>query len=154
MWELLSKSVSKSIEGVFLSSFKICIYHVVFTWLLFDLFGVKFAFTYSFISGILTFLPVFSPGLLGLPAAINIYINTGNLVMSMLLACSYFLVVTKIESTLYNEEKLRLSSFWTGFAAVFGFTAFGVKGFFLGPLIFSLTTIVFDLVGENTDEAN
>ena len=46
-----------------------------------------------------------------------------------------------------------MNSFWTGFAAVFGVTAFGLEGFFTGPLICSLTTIIFKFLGEGAEDA-
>ena len=122
----INKGITGAVEGVFLCSFKIFVYHMVFTWLIFDLFGVSFTFTYAFLCGLLTFIPLFAPALLCVPAAINVYLNTGNPWSALLLALLYFNVINKIETDLYSEEQLGLSSFWTGFAAVFGVTAFGL----------------------------
>ena len=74
MKKRVTTTITKSIEGVFLCSFKIFIYHCIFTWLIFDLFSVSFAFTYAFVCGLLTFIPLFAPALLVVPAAISIYL--------------------------------------------------------------------------------
>lgn len=150
----MNSGITSAVEGVFLSSFKIFIYHSVFTWLIFDLFGVRFTFTYAFVCGLLTFIPLFAPALLCIPAALDIYFSTGGVWGPVLLCIIYFSVINKIETDLYSEEKLGLSSFWTGFAAVFGVTAFGLQGFFLGPLIFSLTTILFSFIGATSQDIN
>lgn len=122
----VNQGITQAVEGVFLSSFKIFIYHSVFTWLIFDIFGVRFTFTYAFVCGLLTFIPLFAPALLCIPAAIDIYVSSGGVWGPILLCIIYFSVINKIETDLYSEEKLGLSSFWTGFAAVFGVTAFGL----------------------------
>jgi predicted PurR-regulated permease PerM len=59
--ESIHKSFHNSIQGVFISTFDIFIYHTLLTWLIFDFCNIKFVFLFSIMSGIVTLVPIITP---------------------------------------------------------------------------------------------
>ena len=68
--DTLVNSLHKSIEGVFFSSFKIGINHVILTWLFFNIYGIEFDFIISFLAGFLSIIPLLSPYMIMIPVSI------------------------------------------------------------------------------------
>ena len=89
----ITDSINNSINGVFKSSIKICIYHFLLTWLFIDIGGMKFSFVSSLISSFMALIPIFSPWILMIPYTFYIYyIKQVNLIMSLGYILLYFMI--------------------------------------------------------------
>jgi len=75
--ERILATLLKSIRGVFLSPIKISITLSTVSWVILCFFGVRYLYVYSFLVTVITFLPVFSPSILGIPAALYLYFGGG-----------------------------------------------------------------------------
>ena len=69
----IAKEFKKSLEGIFISTFEIFIYHIVLTWLFYDINNVPFSFMFSLISGVVSVLPIFSPYLMLVPGILYVF---------------------------------------------------------------------------------
>lgn len=79
--------MEKNIKGVFISPIKISLYHIVFSWMMFEVFQLKPAYIISFVAGIMSLLPLYSVGIIQIFVAFYIYFNEG-----VILALLYFTI--------------------------------------------------------------
>ena len=72
-------SLFKNIRGVFVSPLKISLTLSLVSWVILDFFGVKYLYVYSFMAAIIPFIPLCSVSILGVPAAVYLYLSGSNL---------------------------------------------------------------------------
>lgn len=73
----IHEALAKSVQSVFIVNGKLCLYHALYTWILYRVFDAHFAYTTSLLSAISAILPLVPPILVPLPAAIEIWIRFG-----------------------------------------------------------------------------
>ena len=144
---LILSSLLRSIRGVFLSPLKISITLSIVSWVILDAFGVKYLYIYSFLCVLITFLPVVSPGYLGIPAAFYLYFGQEmNGVICIIWFVVYHSITSSILKSIYADEMTKINPFLLFLSLVNGLYVFDIKGFLYGPILICLIHSTKDLL--------
>ncbi len=144
----LEESLINAIYGFFISSFKIFVYHLVFTWLIFDLFNVKFQYLYSLIAGIITIFPFISPWMLALPPAVELYFFQGKGLKALGLLVIYFVIISYVDG-LIMKKYAHTHPYVLGMSIALGLYAFGLIGVVYGPVLVCTSIIVYEFLSKH-----
>lgn len=143
----IHKSFHNSIQGVFISTFDIFIFHTLLTWLIFDFCKIKFVFLFSIMSGVFTLVPVITPYLILIPGNIlNLLDNEFNIIKIVLFNVSYYLLINFTDSDIYKRNVKKSDPYITGLSFVMGMYTFGLKGMIYGPVLLCVSITVIDIV--------
>jgi predicted PurR-regulated permease PerM len=141
------RSLAKSVRGVFLSPIKISVTLSTVAWVILDVFGVKYQYIYWFLTTLITFLPVFSPSILGIPAALYLYFGAGfDGIYSIAFLGVYYLTTSKIFTDIYSNELASINPILLFLSLVNGLYVFDIKGFLYGPMIIWLIHATMDFM--------
>ncbi|CAI2358955.1 unnamed protein product [Moneuplotes crassus] len=141
------KSLVKSIRGVFLSPIKISVTLSTVSWVILDIFEVRYRYIYSFFVTTLTFIPIFSPSILGIPAALYLYFaQEADWRIAGLCFVSYYFITSKIFTDIYSNELSTVNPFLLFLSLVNGLYVFDITGFVYGPMLICLSHATIDLM--------
>lgn len=85
---------------------------------------------------LITFLPVFSPSILGIPAALYLYFGEDyDWVYSLTCFLIYYFTTSRIFTDIYSNELASINPFLLFLSLVNGLYVFDVKGFLYGPIL-------------------
>ena len=118
---------------------------------LLDIFAVKYCYMYIFMIVLLTFIPLMSPGFVGVIAAFitwKLYPQEENYHLVVLGSLCYFLS-GRIQYDVYNREVRIVHSYILSLALAMGLYAFGIAGFLYGPILVCLLQGVIDLFKQD-----
>ena len=147
MQNLLNEKLYKSIKGVFECSIKISFYHILFTWLMLNSFGINFEFITSLLAGIMSLIPLFSPWLLSIPVALYL-IFFDHYVKALLFPVIYIWISNTVFTDIY-QKNIDVHPYITGLSVFLGIYAFGIKGIIYGPLLVCLVLIIYAFMKES-----
>jgi predicted PurR-regulated permease PerM len=143
----IDKSFKKSIQGIFLSTVEIVIYHTLLTWLIFDIHNIRFVFLFSLISGILSLIPIISPWIILIPANfIYFFDNDLSIIHLGIFNISYYLLISNVDSDIYKKNVKGSDPYITGLSFVMGMYTFGFKGMIYGPVLLCFSITVMDII--------
>lgn len=143
----IHRSFHNSIQGVFVSTLEIFLYHTLLTWLIFDFCNIRFVFIFSIISGIITLLPVITPWMILIPGNfLNFIDNEFNLIKIILFNLSYYLLINFVDADIYKKNVKKSDPYFTGLSFVMGMYTFGLKGFIYGPVLLCVSITVIDII--------
>jgi predicted PurR-regulated permease PerM len=143
----IHRSFHNSIQGVFVSSVEIFLYHTLLTWLIFDFCNIRFVFIFSIMSGIITLLPVITPWMILIPGNfLNFIDNEFSLIKITLFNLSYYLLINFVDSDIYKKNVKKSDPYFTGLSFVMGMYTFGLKGFIYGPVLLCVSITVIDII--------
>lgn len=143
----IHKSFHNSLQGVFVSTFDIFLYHTLLTWLIFDFCDIKFVFLFSTIAGIITLIPIITPWIVLIPANIFNFIDDDiSLVKISLFNISYYLLINFADNDIYKRNVKKSDPYVTGLSFVMGMYTFGFKGIIYGPVLLCVSITVMDII--------
>lgn len=70
-------AIAKAAQGVFVCTIKLAVFHAMFTWLTFSMFGIPFVYTAALVSGAVASLPLIPVWVIALPAAVQLGVQVG-----------------------------------------------------------------------------
>lgn len=145
--ETIDRSFHRSIQGVFISTLEIMIYHTLITWLIFDSCNVQYVYLLSLFAGLITLLPIISPLIVLIPGnLIDIVHNDPSIVKLVILNISYYLLITITDIHIYKKNVRMSNPYVTGLSFVTGVYTFGLKGLIYGPALLCVSTTVIDIM--------
>jgi len=147
----LANSIYSNVRGIFLCAFKISAFHLLFSWIMLELFGVPYSYFLSFLAGLLALLPVMPAYLLSFPFAFCLYLSGGGLIKSVLFVQIYISFSGKVISSSYAEE-IKVHPYITSVSVVLGIYEFGFFGVFYGPLVICLGKSLYDFLAAEGEE--
>ncbi|CAM9178270.1 unnamed protein product [Chrysoparadoxa australica] len=140
------KVLRQSIEGVFFCIPTIACFHGVITLSSFTLIGVEFPFFATFLSVLLSVLPIMDPSYVFMPWAIALG-SSGDYPRALLLVLCNVCLSSSVARQVVNTSVLGPSSAFMTYLTVLsifmGFTVFGVQGVFAGPLVLVLGNLIY-----------
>ena len=143
----IHRSFHNSIQGVFVSTLEIFLYHTLLTWLIFDFCKIRFNFIFSILSGIITLFPVITPWMILIPANLmNFYDNDFSLIKLVSFNLSHYLLINFVDSDIYKKNVKKADPYFTGLSFVMGMYTFGLKGFIYGPVLLCASITVIDII--------
>eukprot|EP01084_Bolivina_argentea_P119282 211515_1 len=129
-------SLFKSIQDIFVVTFKIFVLHALVTWCTFSMFDVDFSFATAFTSGVFSIIPYFPPWIVCIHGVI--YLIYQHQVIYALIMLSMHFALLWIDPILM--ERIENSHpYLTGTSIVLGLTQFGLNGAIIGPLLICIT---------------
>lgn len=145
--EEIDKSFHKSIQGVFISTLEIFIYHTLLTWIIFDLCSIKFVYLLSLISGVITLVPIIAPWVILIPGnLLNFFDNEFSLIKIIVFNVTYYFLIVTVDSDIYKKNVKRSHPYITGLSFVMGMYTFGFKGMIYGPVLLCVSITVIDII--------
>jgi predicted PurR-regulated permease PerM len=145
--EEIHKSFHNSIQGVFISTLDIFIFHSLLTWLIFDFCNIRFVFILSISSGIISLVPIINPCLILIPGNfLNFIDNEFSLIKIIMLNLSYYILINFSVSDIYKKNVKKSDPYITGLSFVMGMYTFGFKGLIYGPVLLCVSITVIDLI--------
>ena len=130
-----------------MSPLKISITLSSVSWVILDAFGVKYLYIYSFLWALITFLPVVSPGLLGVPAGLYLYLGLEkDYKICFAWSAIYYFITSMILKKIYADEVTKINPFLLFLSLVNGLYVFDIKGFLYGPILIWLIHSTKDLL--------
>jgi predicted PurR-regulated permease PerM len=140
-------SFHNSIQGIFVSTLDIFLYHTIVTWLIFDFCNVKFVFIFSVFSGIITLFPIITPWIILLPVNVINFIDTEFTFFKIcLFNLSYHLIINFVDNDIYKKNVRKSDPYITGLSFVMGMYTFGFKGIIYGPVLLCVSITVSDII--------
>ena len=144
--EVIDQKLEKSIRGIILCSIKLFVWHVLFTWMFFDFFGIKLKFVGSLTAGLLSIFPIVSPWVLSIPATFYLLLAEG-LSISMLVFGILYIFLCNAAYTNITEKTIEIMHpYYIALSIAMGIYAFGISGIFYGPLIICVSKIIYEAV--------
>lgn len=140
------KSLFKSIKGVFLSPLKVSLTLSTVTWVILDFFGVKYLYLYCFMAALITFLPLCSVSILGIPAAMYLHFSGHDEIWVICCLCVYYFITSSIFTDIYSHELSSINPVLLFLSLVNGLYVFNIKGFLYGPMLICFIHAVLDLL--------
>ncbi|KAH3761561.1 Transmembrane protein [Pelomyxa schiedti] len=144
----LVDSMEEVMSAVFISTSKLFVFHSIFSWLLFGAMGVHLHYILALLSGLFAVLPLFDPLYICFIGALQLFLQ-GKRIMAVLLVVIHYYVSGGVDGLIVDEIP-GTHSMLVGISMVMGFEAFGSRGVFVGPLIFSLPVIAYNYLQRQT----
>lgn len=146
----LNETLYKLIRGVFICSVKISYFHILFTWMMFNIFQINFEFISALLAGVMSLIPLFSPWIISIPVCLYFFL-IGNYHSAFLFPTIYTFTSNKIFMDIY-QNNIDVHPYITGLSIVMGIYAFNIKGIIYGPLLVCLVLIVYEFKSSSFNE--
>eukprot|EP00854_Cymbomonas_tetramitiformis_P013494 gene13494-15953_t len=143
-------ALSNAVRGVIESAIKLAVFHVMLTWLVFNVFGVTSllytSMLFSAATAILPFPPVY---VVTLPAALHLA-TQGHMWMGLLMVGVYYFVSSYAFYAIYEEIPGSMHPYITGLSVFGGMSLFkpAIQGAIMGPLLLAGLSVGFNLQRE------
>ena len=145
--EIINKSFHKSIQGVFIITIEIFIFHSLLTWLLFDIFNINLVYIFSLFAGIISLIPIISPWTILIPAnALYMFNNGPSFLKMVILDASYYFIISIVDNDIYMKNVKISHPYVTGLSFVMGVYTFGFKGIVYGPVLLCVSITFTDII--------
>jgi len=142
----ISSALANSVQGVFLVTFKICVFHSLFTWLTFSMAGVNFVYLSTFMSGLFSIIPFLGSWVVSLYAALELY-TTGHWVSAIFMVTLHYAVSWWVDPAIYSEIP-NSHPYLVGLSIISGLYVFDIEGVLIGPLLVTIPAIIYNLYLE------
>jgi len=140
----LLDSMETSIKAIFESTVKMYAFHVLFTWLTFNLFGLDFVYISSFFSGAIAVLPFASPWVIAVPYSIQL-LARGNIFTGILFLFVHLAVWWQVDDAIYRDIP-NSHPLIAGLSIILGIYAFNIYGILLGPILACVPVILYQFI--------
>ena len=172
--EMEGRAVSemyKSIDGVFLSTFKMAFFHGLYMWLTLTLYhadigGIEIVAIPSIASAVLAVVPIFPSFVLAVPTCIGLYLSDSGrdeglgygpgYLDSVSFFFLHFYVYWEVSPAIYENMTEDLPYLFVSLSVVGGMVAMGIEGAILGPLAlagFTSSIRIVAMLSHVTDTA-
>ena len=172
--EMEDRAVSemyKSIDGVFLSTFKMAFFHGLYMWLTLTLYhadigGIEIVAIPSIASAVLAVVPIFPSFVLAIPTCIGLYLSDSGrdeglgygpgYLDSVSFFILHFYVYWEVSPAIYENMTEDLPYLFVSLSVVGGMVAMGIEGAILGPLAlagFTSSIRIVAMLSHVTDTA-
>jgi predicted PurR-regulated permease PerM len=147
-------TLTKSINGIFVGSFLVCISHGLITYFFFYLLDLNYIYVATFITAFTALFPFVSSSLIFVPVLFVLRLKENPLWWYYVVAyaVSQFFLLWILEPFIYRRIPAS-HPYLTGIAIVLGWSAFGFEGVFLGPMLIVFTITAYDLFQSNKNIA-
>jgi predicted PurR-regulated permease PerM len=136
-----------TLQGILITTIELFVYHTIFTWIILDIFNLRFVFVLSLLSGVITLFPIISPLVILVPANLLLVVNGSNFMSNIvLLNASYCVLMTLIDNEIYKKNVRGSNPYVTGMSFVMGMYAFGLKGLIYGPVILCISLFMLEII--------
>jgi len=143
----VNRSFHNSIQGVFITTIEIFLFHSVITWLLFDIFNIDFVYIFALIAGIISLIPIISPWIILIPAnAVYVFQNELSVFKLLILDLVYFFIINTVDNDIYKKNLKISHPYITGLSFVMGVYTFGFKGIVYGPVLLCVSITFKDII--------
>jgi predicted PurR-regulated permease PerM len=148
-----TQGMEKAIHAVFLSTFKMALFHSLFSWLTFSAFNISFTYIGTFLSGITAMVPILSPLVIALPAIFELYYIKGQRIAALLMAALHIYANWFIDPAIYADIP-DSHPYFSALGVVLGIYAFGMEGVVIGPLLACIPVMIYHIAIHITEENN
>ena len=137
--------MQECIQGVFVLSITVFCTHAAFTWFVFTVLRLHFAYLYAFWSGLLAVIPFVPAYTIGFIGALQLLLMGDPSWPScgITLVCSHLFIALAFDSAAMQQH-LPLHPYITSLSIVLGLYAYDMKGAFIGPLVVSAMFIIVE----------
>lgn len=139
--------LSSTVRQVFIVNVKVSTYHALFTFFVLRVAGVHFVYTCTALSGIGAVIPFFPTFLIGFPAAIELAVVRGQILLGVVLFMGHVGLLSYADWYLY-ESSSSVHPSVLGLAIIAGSVTFGPQGAVIGPLLVSVLLTCYILITE------
>ena len=137
-------SINEAVSQVFKTTFKLALFHSLFTWLSYSLFGCTFIFFPTLISAVMASVPLLPTYFDCIPGVIEMWFTTSP-VKAFLLFLLHLAASWWIDPLVYSEIKSS-HHYITGLSVVGGLYFFGLQGVIIGPMLVCALLIISKLM--------
>ncbi len=117
--------------------------------MLFDYFGVSYAYLYTLVAAFFKVVPLVSTPLIGVLGGLQMFFGHGkNPLLSLFFSFLYGYIDSQIYNDVYDKQIQTTNPFFIGLSVFMGYYSFDLQGIFYGPLLVCIVTIVFKLLNE------
>eukprot|EP00127_Corallochytrium_limacisporum_P001680 Clim_evm17s77 gene=Clim_evmTU17s77 len=141
-----SKAVTEAIQGIYVCTLKISVFHMLLTWVTFSFLEVKGVYLSMLLAGFFSVLPFLSSYMICISPLVQGYFK-GNMTGATIVFFIHFLAVWTVDGYIY-EEIPSSHPFLAGLAIVLGIYTFDIPGALYGPLLVCLAIIVYQMVED------
>jgi predicted PurR-regulated permease PerM len=151
---LLQKRARKSITGVFKSSVNVVASHILFTWMLFDVFDIPLRLMAAMITAIFSIIPLVSPWMVGLLGFFHLLLVQGKYVEGFTLLIMHWYLSGMALTSIYDKQIApgQGHGYFLSLSVFFGYTAFGLVGILYGPLLMCTCLICYETIKSNGED--
>lgn len=136
----VKRLMEDTIKDVFVSSFKMAVFHALLTWCTFQALGMRFVYMPMLVSAILAVVPVVPTFTLSLMFSCHLYLFEDRASAALCLLSIHIATYWFVDPTILSEIKIS-SPYITALSIVGGLAAFGLDGVLIGPILVSLLMI-------------
>ncbi|KAL7753045.1 hypothetical protein RI367_001496 [Sorochytrium milnesiophthora] len=129
----LTTALEGNIQAVLECTFKLTLFHSVFTWLTFSMFGVELVYMSTFVTALVCIIPVVSPMWLSVPASMSLWWQ-GRPVAALTLTILHA-IASWTADTAFLAEIPEVNPYFSAFSFILGFRALGLEGLVAGPVV-------------------
>ncbi|KAI9297425.1 hypothetical protein K502DRAFT_323316 [Neoconidiobolus thromboides FSU 785] len=141
-YQPFEKDVIKVIQGLWLTTFQMGLYHLLLAIVTFHLFSAPHPYYFSFIAFVLAVIPLGGPHFAAITPCAYMYWVMGKTYSPILLFLTQYFATSWADPHFYKHIP-KLSTFATTLAMFLGFMIFGLKGVLLGPFSLALLPILY-----------
>ncbi|KAJ1985354.1 hypothetical protein H4R34_000008 [Dimargaris verticillata] len=146
--QLLRAKLESSISGTVVSSVQLLVFHFLFTWITFQLFGIHtLLYTCSLVSGLVAMIPIAAPWCVAVPPTLWLMTQPGQFMNGLWLVSLHILATWVVDPVFYALIP-GTNSLFAGLSVLLGLWAFGAQGFLLGPLAMTCLPAVYQLLSQ------
>lgn len=137
-------SIHTAVSQVFKTAFKLSLFHTLWTWLTYYLFGCRMVYLPTLLAAIIAMIPLFPTYCTCIPGVLELWF-VGHKFASAGMFILHFAASWWIDPLIYSEIE-QSHHYVTGLSVVGGLYFFGIQGVLLGPMLVCSLLILTKLV--------
>ncbi|KAJ1973858.1 hypothetical protein H4R35_003899 [Dimargaris xerosporica] len=144
----LRAKLESAISGTVVSSVQLLVFHFLFTWVTFQLFGIHtLLYACSLVSGLVAMIPIAAPWCVAVLPTLWLMTQPGQFMNGLWLLSLHILATWVVDPVFYALIP-GTNSLFAGLSVLLGLWAFGAQGFLLGPLAMTCLPAVYQLLSQ------
>ncbi|XP_049960516.1 transmembrane protein 245 [Schistocerca serialis cubense] len=147
-------ALEDAVGSVFKASFKMALFHGLWTWLIHNLFEVTVVYIPTVIATILGAVPFLGTYWASIPAIFDLWFNQGRQISAVLMLVCEMLVTSVVDSAIYQEITGTGHPYLTGLSVAGGIFLMGVEGAIVGPILLCGVFLAINMSSTLMNEAS
>ncbi|KAF0304956.1 Transmembrane protein 245 [Amphibalanus amphitrite] len=127
-------AVDEAVSSVFVASFKMAVFYLLWTWLVHSVFAVKFVYLPSVVAAVLGAVPFLGSYWAALPAVLELWLVHSQPLTALLFFAAQLAPILFVDTAIYSEVKGG-HPYLTGLAIAGGIFWLGIEGAIFGPVL-------------------
>lgn len=147
-------ALEDAVANVFKASFKMALFHGLWTWLIHNLFEVTVVYIPTVIATVLGAVPFLGTYWAAVPAILDLWFNQGRQFSAALMFFCELLVSSLVDSAIYQEITGTGHPYLTGLSVAGGIFLMGVEGAIVGPILLCGVFLAINMSSTLMNEAS